>query len=164
MPSELTTDVASVKGGMEQIRLDPAIWPDWPSIPHLDWQYVQLRPGAIDSVPHQRGVYAFLVQPATANMPMLRYLLYIGITGIGKRNSFRRRLAEYFREQRSKRGRPKVQYFMARWEGHLCFAYAAVPDRRRNLETIETAILDAIDPPFNDRDFSIRLGRARRAL
>ena len=90
-------------------------------------------------------------------------ILYMGITGNKSSATLRSRFAQYLQGQRRVDERPKVLDMLLRFEDHLFFNFAPIPDPTINLEDLETEFLDAVDPPINERDYSAEYGRIRRS-
>lgn len=95
-------------------------------------------------VPDMSGIYTFLIQPGIASHPSTSYLMYVG-----KASSLRTRFGQYFSERSRTTGRPNIIFLFNKYPNHLWFCYTLIP--KPQLGSIETDLISAFMPPFNDQ-------------
>lgn len=146
--------------------LAPKQWSQFNISTSLVWKQVALQEKNIESIPKTRGIYAHSICISLPNVPPNGYLTYVGIVGDRNLNSasenprhLRQRFKEYLGEQK-KLNRVKVWEVLRKYADHMVFHYAEVTDTTVELTRIETALLDALLPPCNQKDFSIDIGTA----
>jgi hypothetical protein len=162
MPEDLVRLVDRVKEDCEVFWLSPTQWRR-SSVPQtLAWNFVRFRRAEAGQVPMSRGVYAFLIAFRANGIPPHGYLMYVGETGDEGQETLHSRFLTYFQEMQ-KQSRP-VHYILRKYAKYLYFHFSKVSDRRRNLKKIETALCDALIPPYNVRDFSAEIRNAKPAF
>ena len=150
------------------VILMPERWRSFQPASPLEWRSVRFAAANRQAVPDQRGIYAFVVQfqdhaalPWT--LPQHGYVMYIGITGhVGVERTLRARYGDYLRDQRRAK-RIQIWSMLNKWRNDLFFHYAAVDDAF-DLGAAETAINDAIIPPYVTNDFSAEVRALVRTL
>jgi hypothetical protein len=149
------------KAHIQQFYLDPKAWASLAVKPSLTWSEVVFgsKPA---HVPNERGIYAFLVQPNILKVPAFRYLMYIGEAG-SKGGTLRERYSSYRKEVKKLR-RPLLHRMFRKWDGHIHFAFAAVPDKRIKLKKLEAQLNDTFIPPCVENDFSASVRKQVRAF
>jgi hypothetical protein len=123
----------------------------------LSWKFVRFEDANKDSVPDERGVYAFVVKHDNGYFPPHGYIMYIGITGAGgSSRTLRARYGDYMRE-RVRNKRPAVHMMLNAYKDDLLFFFVPLADEDLNLEEIEKALNDALVPPVSKMDFSAEM-------
>lgn len=157
--------VDDLEGEIRGFVLSPTNWRNFKTRVQLDWEYVKFTSRYRQNVPRARGIYAFVVEYCESQFPPHGYLMYLGITGNTSRNrDLRARFGEYLRGI-EKEKRERVKWMLNKFSDELYFHFAQVKDLRVNLAKLERALLDAIHPPCNKKDFSggrIKTSRAFR--
>ena len=157
-------DVDHLEGLGRNFILDPSGWAKFETKVKLDWWYVPFESTNRQSVPSTRGIYAFVVEYNQSQFPPHGYLMYIGITGNANKRTLRNRYSDYLRGIKSEK-RARVRWMLNKFDGCLSFYFAEIPDRRVNLEKLESDLLNVIHPPCNKADFTgtkIKTSRAFR--
>jgi len=131
-------------------------WDKFPVSIALNWDDFGLAGTEAHRIPEQRGVYAFLVQPALANGLNVSYLMYIGRT-----ENLKRRFREYVRMGPYDR-HPKLAIHLNTYRYYTRFCCATVPDGH-NLPELEDALLEAFIPPLNTQ-FPSKISGIMRAF
>lgn len=129
----------------------------------LDWKKVKFTPGNHKSVPVARGIYAFVVEHNVSQLPPHGYVMYVGITGDTGKHNLRRRYGNYLRDKLVDK-RAGIHYMLNNWAASIYFHYAVVADKRYRLATLETNMTDALIPPYNSKDFSAEVRKAKKAF
>jgi len=136
-------------------------WLSYTPLHELDWQKIKYR--SDDLPPKVRGVYAFVLDVVSASttnrFPPMSTVLYVGETGDESKETLRSRLQNY-RNIKAQMNRPKVYSMLYHWGDHLDFYYAEV-STGTSTKAFETALLDALLPPKNKKDFSAIVRKAR---
>ena len=149
---ELT--ISQLREGRVVFTHSPELWESCNLSVELNWRSVQFTKENRKSIPaNQFGVYAFMLEPSFVGPPRSAYLLYIGKTG--NTRGFRRRYSDYLYYMRTG-DRPVISRMLRRWDAHLWFYYASV-DAVTLVDEIESALLNACIPPYNDK-FKGRVG------
>jgi hypothetical protein len=165
MPQYNFTTVDRFEGEFRDFLLSPRIWRRFATSAKLDWDYVQFTKGNRAEIPTSRGVYVFIVECCESQFPPHGYIMYVGITGNTKRGrNLRARYSEYLRGVKQEK-RERVRWMLNKFRKELYFHFAVISDHRRSLTRLETALLDALHPPCNRKDFSggqIKTARAFR--
>lgn len=96
------------------------------------------------------GIYVFFIQGD--NLPFCeRYLAYIGRARYTDKENLRRRLMQYLRESNRKDGkRPLIKKLFFNWKEHLYIRYYKSKDNSI-IDKGESALINAILPPFNTK-------------
>jgi hypothetical protein len=146
--------------------LSPKQWKNFKLATSLTWEQELLCDSKVPKIPEKRGVYAHSISLKLANMPPTNYVTYVGLVGDKKKTGLkgdnrhlRQRFREYLKEKEAP-GRALVWDMLSKYDGFMWFHYAEVPDHTVSLHKIETALLDALLPPCNQKDFSINIKQA----
>lgn len=153
---DLIKCIDDLKAYRKTFILSPPQW-DGFMIEGLDWKNVKFSAENKAQIPEVRGVYCFIIKFVHEAIPSNGHIAYVGLVADKNDRTLRIRYADYLRDQR----RPKrvhIYELLNRWKDNIYFYYAEVPDRQVSLSTIETALLDAIVPPYNRKDFSGKFG------
>jgi hypothetical protein len=145
-----------------RLHLGPQKWSSFATNAPLSWDSVPWDKGQKTAIPKVRGIYAFTVRFTNPLLPDHGYILYVGIAGDKKsKGTLRSRFWNYFRERED--GRTRVAYMLQKWDGHLDFQFAEVPDRRYSLEKLEKSLCDAVVPFASRNDLSAKLRKGKEA-
>lgn len=130
-----------------------ASWQAYAPPTPLNWHKVEYdsNQAPID----RRGVYAFVLDAAVLSpgfFPPMSLIMYVGESGDTSNATLRTRLRGY-RNKKAQRDRARLWAMLEEWGEHLDFYYSEVPDGT-STKTCETALLDALLPPANKKDFS----------
>jgi len=126
----------------------------------VEWKRVRFRPSSADALPTPGGgIYTFVVEPDVAGHACA-YLTYVGMV---EDRGLRARFREYLREGEQRKPRARVVSMLKRWKGHLWFHYIELASAEEGeIEALESDLIDALQPPCNDR-FSAEIGWARKS-
>jgi hypothetical protein len=160
---DIVDQAAKYKAELRDFFLDVGQWRTFRSRHRLVWQKTRFESRNLSSVPEERGIYAFTLELSPSKLPAHGYIMYVGITGDTSSANLRERYAQYLREPRRLKGRPRVVHMLNKWGGDLFFNFVPLPAPSVNLVKLERAILDAIIPPVNERDMSAEIMAARKA-
>jgi len=163
MPEDLVKLVDRLKKDREEFWLSKTQWKRSKVPKTLVWNSVIFRRSESTAIPATRGVYAFQIKYSSGGIPQHGYLMYVGETG--NRNSqetLRSRFLSYFSEMQAKER--SLHYVLCKYEDYLYFHYSPISDRRRNLKNIEAWLCDTLVPPYNVKDFSVEMRKAKKAL
>ena len=153
-------DLIHEVGSAKKYKCEFLLWKDqWDKYPNripLEWKCVKFEQENRAQVPKSKGVYAFFVQPRTANLPSHSYLMYIGQSGHNSNRDLRKRFGDYFSEKKGT-NRVTIEYMLNLWEGYLYFYYAEVDPNQIDLKELEQILLDTFTPPFSERGFSAKI-------
>lgn len=150
------------KGESHTFFLDMKEWRNFKSRYALQWQKVPF--GDARSIPNERGIYAFTVELSPSKLPTHGYIMYVGITGDGiSQATLASRHRQYIRHKVTGGGRPRVLYMLQNWSDCLWFNFATFNNQNVDLGKLEQDMLNAIQPPINQRDFNADIAQARRA-
>ena len=145
-----------------RLHLGPQKWSSFTTKAPLSWDAVPWEKTQKKLVPRMRGIYAFTLRFTNPLLPDHGYILYVGIAGDKKsKGTLRSRFWNYFRER--EKGRTRVAYMLQKWEGHLTFQYAEVPDCRYSLAKLEKSLCDAVVPYAVRNDLSATLRKGKEA-
>lgn len=150
------------RSSLFEFFLDMTSWKKFKTKYTFAWKKIQFDPANRANVPATRGVYAFTIEASSAKLPAHGYIMYVGITGDRSNADLQSRFGNYLAEQRTLR-RPRVHYMLNRWTEDLFFNYVEVPNTTVDLGRIETALLNAVRPPVNQRDFDAEISKVRKA-
>ena len=127
-----------------RIVLWPRQWENYENRHALDWRIRRLAAEERPNIPNESGVYTLLIQPSIAAHPACSYLMYVG-----KSERLRRRFGHYLGREKRETGRPKIFRGLNLYSDYLwfCFTAAAI----ESLEDIESGLLNAYIPPWNDQ-------------
>ena len=150
MPYDLNFDLEKdLKFHVKKFFLRPESWGDPTNqIPFaLKWHSVEFDMANQGNVPIGKGVYAFTVKPAYANLFDTNYLFYIGKTNAGLRTRF----GQYVDDGLGKsKPRMKVYQMLKMYKGHLNFYYAVLPNNA-NVNLAEDLLINTFMPHVNVR-------------
>ncbi|EPA9172612.1 hypothetical protein ACQ8AN_000044 [Acinetobacter baumannii] len=158
-PHDLIAASDRMRKYTENFILDPEKWKSFRPIANLDWHQVKFENSSKDSVPSQRGIYAFVLKMFSnsteeSNFPCNGYILYGGITTRTLKNRF----GEYLRESGK---RLRIFQMINNWEGNLYFYYSEIPDTSIDLKVLEKQFNNTVMPPFSQFDFSADIKLAK---
>ena len=162
-PLDIVNQVAKYKADMHAFFLDVDSWKAFKTRHSLVWQRMRFEAGSLTSIPEDRGIYAFTLELLPTKLPAHGYIMYVGITGDTSSSNLRKRFAQYLREMKDRKGRPRVVHMLNKWGNDLFFNFVPLPAPNVSLAKLERAMLDAIIPPINDRDMSADIAAARKA-
>ncbi|MGY8635590.1 GIY-YIG nuclease family protein [Bradyrhizobium sp. 14AA] len=162
-PLDIVNQVAKYKADMHAFFLDVDSWKAFKTRHTLVWQRMRFEAGSLTSIPEERGIYAFTLELSPTKLPAHGYIMYIGITGDTSASNLRKRFAQYLREMKDSKGRPRVVHMLKKWGSDLFFNFVPLPAANVSLTKLEKAMLDAIIPPINVRDMSADITAARKA-
>ncbi|MBT7300342.1 MAG: hypothetical protein HN849_12550, partial [Victivallales bacterium] len=91
--------------------------------------------------------------------PPLSAILYVGETGESSDATLKSRLQSY-RNKKAQRDRARLWSMLEQWGDNLDFYYATV-SVGVSTKACENALLDALLPPANKKDFSATVRHAR---
>ena len=151
---DLTSQVDEAKSYTQQFILWPRRWREYTQ--SHGWNSVQLDESKANQIPYSPGVYTLVLEPGIAGHPSCCYLMYVG-----KAVSLRRRFREYLGKEHREDGRPKIFYFLDRYDGYVCFCYTTVA--RAVLENVEGGLMNAYTPPLNEQ-YRGEISRIMRAF
>lgn len=157
------TAVRDLKYATETFLLNPAQWRSFRTSHSLPWRKLRFTRANRRHIPREPGIYAFVVEHAGDWLPAHGYIMYFGITGPTPRRHLWTRYGEYLREK-TKGRRLSVQLMLNDYEDDLFFHYVPLNLTRSELKALETALIDAVQPPVNEKDFSAEIMRRRKAL
>jgi len=160
MTLDLVRRIDTLRNYKKSFILSPAQWKSF-KVKGLEWESVQFGDNEKSNVPDERGVYCFMIEHRDSSFPSHGYMAYVGLVGHNNNRTLRLRYADYLRDQKRAK-RVHIYELLNKWKGSIYFHYAPVKDKRRSLKKIETALLDAIVPPYNKKDFSASFGSVAR--
>lgn len=114
----------------------------------------------VAKVPSKNGVYAFSIKAGNRALPLQRIVFYIGQAGGGNlssRNTLRQRLPGYFSDERR-----RLRRFLDAFAGQVDFQFCILEAKPEVLVGIEQQLNDALQPPANQKDFSLNVRNARK--
>jgi len=158
MVDESTTDLVNKIEDMLNHTLRFTLWPCmWRkyTVSH-GWQNKKLERSKINQIPDEPGIYTLILKPGIAGHPSCCYLMYVGKAG-----SLRRRFRDYLGKERREDGRPRIYYFLKKYDGYVCFCYTLVDETL--LVSVEDGLMNAYLPPLNER-YKGEICRVRRAF
>jgi hypothetical protein len=151
------------KAGMRSLFLDLKRWRKFTTRYRLDWEKARFTPENQDAIPKQRGIYVFTAELSPAKLPPHGYILYVGIAGDKSAGTLYKRYGQYLREGKEANNRPAIVYMLKNWEKDLFFNFVPLPKTSIDLARMESAFINAIIPPFNERDVNAEVFAARAA-
>lgn len=135
--------------------IHPPSWPEADILPRFAWRSVKFSHDEKKNVPNEPGLYAFVTRLPYDGLPSNAWVMYIGQAGDGgSSNTLRKRFGAYLNNKKQNR-RQRVYWLLNVWDGHLEFFFTALPDRKAELESLETKLLGAFRPPFTDRTYPV---------
>jgi len=138
----------------------PSAWIAFGQKYKLSWTAVPFGPTTSAGVPTVPGFYCFFVGYPPGGLPPVGYPLYVGKT----ERTLRRRFGEYLREKNSPSGRGRVRKFLKVFEDEIMFLFAPFHGTAKQVKEIETALHDALRPPYSDVGFSAEVRQKRQAF
>ena len=158
MSSESLNDLASEIDEIKKHRQGFILWPrQWREYTQSHgWQNEKLERTKVNQIPDSPGIYTLILQPGIAGHPSCSYLMYVG-----QAVSLQRRFREYLGKERLETGRPKIYYFLNKYNGYICFCYTIVASNL--LDNVEDRLMSAYIPPLNEQ-YSGEIGRALGAF
>ena len=160
-------DLIHEVSGAKKYQCEFLMWKDqWNNYQNpipLEWKCVKFEQKNRRQIPNSKGIYAFFVEPRTANFPSHSYLMYIGESGHDSNRNLRKRFGDYFYEKKGT-NRATIEYMLNLWEGYLYFYYAEVDPNQFDLEELERILLDTFTPPYSDRGFSANITEVLKIL
>jgi hypothetical protein len=120
------------------------------------------------AVPDSPGVYCFFVGHPHASVPPAGYPLYVGSTGLSKkqnavRRTLRDRFGDYLKEKDDPKGRLNIRLFLRTFAGEVTFLCSPGTLPADQMLELEKQLNDALMPPYSIRDFSGQIRRQRNA-
>lgn len=135
---------------VDRMLLSPRHWKACNLAFQLQWRPVKFDAANATQVPdNRRGVYSFLVKPDIASHADVAYLIYVGKV---ERQFFRARFLQYVGH--FKKGENSNWYhvasFLHKWQGHLWFYWAEIPQQNQ-IDATETTLISSFLPPGNHK-------------
>ena len=147
-PEYVDMIISRLREGRVVFTHSPEMWQECRPPVELEWNSVLFNEDNRGLIPSDEfGIYVFMLEPNLSGPPKSAYILYIGQTGNSR--GFRRRYGDYLYYQRTGE-RIVISRMLRRWRGHLKFYYAPVEDGSL-LNDVETMLLNACVPPYNDK-------------
>ncbi|MES3150934.1 hypothetical protein [Sphingomonas faeni] len=165
---DFESNLRQLKDFQQRVLLVPAQWRAFVPAEPLAWDRVRFTPENKAGVPAQRGIYAFVVQfqddrEAPLALPTHGYVMYAGITGEkAEDRTLFDRYGDYVRDQRRPK-RMSIWSMLNKWKDDMFFHFAPVSPNF-DLGAAETALNDAIIPPYVTNDFSAEVRQLVRVL
>lgn len=168
VPIDFDSNLDQLKKFQQNVLLMPARWRNFTPAAPLAWDSVKFTSANREDVPKQRRIYAFVVQfqdhgVLPIALPPHGYVMYGGVTGeVASDRTLFDRYGDYLRDQR----RPKrfsIWSMLNKWKDDIYFHFAPV-DAAFDLGAAETALNDAIIPPYVTQDFSAEVRQLVRVL
>ena len=154
-----THDLAFQSFHCVEMMFLPDAWADANNSNH-EWTSLDFPPPRRRDIPHQPGVYIFVVQPELFAFDKSSGLFYIG-----KATDLYSRVGAYMHELRiefSESERPHVWRMLNQWNGYLDYYYTTT-DTVQEAEELEDEMLKAFRPHFN-RQFPAEISAIMRAF
>lgn len=108
------------------------------------------------------GIYVFFIQGKS--LPFCeRYLAYIGRAQCTKSESLQSRVKSYLRESQKSDGRTRIVRLFKYWKEYLYIRYYKSKDNEF-IKQIESALIQAILPPFNTELTKYKIKKPRKAF
>lgn len=135
------------------------------AIENLEWHSIKYGSEEKDSLPEERGIYAFVVGSKNNILPHHGYVMYIGIAGRNSNRTLKDRYKDYLNEKKILK-RDHIVRLIATWGEALSFFYATIsPDfNSKQLEKLEEEINNALLPPFSKGDLRAEFKSMRGAF
>ena len=141
LPTDLIINADELKANIIKFTLCSRQWKTYNN--NHEWTDEKLEKSKIEEIPDKAGVYSLIIKPGIAAHPACAYVIYVGQT-----NNLRRRFREYLGKERRLDGRPKVFYFLNKYDQNICFCYTLVDVP--SLNAVEKGITNAYVPPANE--------------
>ncbi len=158
MPSTLPVDIVRETDEMKSCIQHFTLWPrQWQTYTQSHtWQNERLETARAHHIPESPGIYTLVLQPGIAGHPSCSYLMYVGQT-----RSLRRRFQQYLGMERRQDGRPKISYFLNKYDHFVFFCYTLVSIE--TLDSTEQGLTNAYLPPLNE-DYEGTISASVRAF
>lgn len=153
-PFDLIHEVNEMRSWTEHFILWPRQWRKYKRS-HV-WQNEKLETARAAQIPDRSGIYTLVLQPGIARHPSCSYLMYVG-----KTTSLKTRFRKYLGMERRANGRPRMSYFLNKYNMYICFCYTFVT--RKRLGDTEDRLMKAYLPPLNGQ-YRGTISSARRAF
>lgn len=137
---DIVRETDEMKSCVQHFILFPRQWQTYTQSHR--WQSENLEAARATQIPKSPGIYTLIIQPGIAGHPSCSYLMYVG-----KTSSLQRRFREYLGMERREDGRPKISYFLNKYDRFICFCYTRV--HMRALDDVEGGLMNAYLPPLN---------------
>lgn len=137
-----------------EISLWPKPWKAFSLKASFSWTVISLDSANELMIPAKPGIYTLLVQPQLASHPAASFLMYVG-----QATSLRARFKQYLTSE--KKIRPLVIRLLNTCSEYVHFGYCEFSSAK--LDTVESALLEAFNPPCNSK-IPGDVGKARRAF
>jgi len=160
---DLVEHTKKYKGNLHEFFLSMPAWRKFKTRYTLAWQKERFTEASHAKIPQQRGIYAFTLELSPSKLPAHGYILYVGITGDTSAATLHSRFGQYVGHWKKKDGRPMVLYMLDNWAGDLFFNFVPLPDKKVDLAKLEKAVINAIMPPVNKRDFEADIAAPKAA-
>ena len=153
---------ATVSYHIRKFLLHPPIWiepANLISIP-LKRKRVRFTEKNKGSVPQNKGIYCFVLNPKYKYFFETRYLFYVGKTN----RTLRERYSEYLDEQAGV-GKPrlKIEEMLNLYKDYVYFYYATI-DNKTDVDVCEKKVLNTFVPPVNSLIPNARIKRELRNI
>ena len=163
LSQEVLTDIVDLAfhGAIYEVRMQYSTraWSEATPSSHA-WTEIAFPPNPRSSVPHQPGVYVFIVRPDLFGLIQTSGLLYVG-----KATDLYQRVGAYISEinkRHSLSTRPHIWRMLNVWNGHLRYLYTTT-STVADAENLEERMLDALLPYFN-KEFPAETSSRQRAF
>lgn len=164
MTHDFVKKVDALKADIQHFMLSPSCWRTSRVKTPINWLQVEFNKANRAAIPHDPGVYAFIVRHNNNHFPVHGFIMYIGITGAkGNGRTLYDRYGDYLREQIFDK-RAKVHYMLSKYSEDIYFAYSTVTDPAIDLEALELDLNDAIIPPVVVKDFTAEIRTLVKAM
>ncbi len=151
--------VDEAKSSRVSFNLVVSAWRGYANPPSgsIQWKVHPFDDASAAGVPVGPGVYAFVIHSFVAP-ELANYVIYVGKAENGLRGRYR----DYLQERQDvPKGRPRILYFLNKWDGFIQFWYAELPPGE--IVQAESALYDSLRPPVNKR-YSARVARVMNAF
>ncbi len=152
-------DLAFIESHNVQMMFYPQAW-DNAQNTTLQWVQLNFPPDVRSSVPHEPGVYAFIVEPELFSLQAANGLFYVG-----KATDLYNRIGSYISElshQFSDSTRPHIWRMLNQWSGRMRYYYSTTVNVEE-AEVLEDELLKAFRPPFNKK-YPAEISQVMRAF
>ncbi|HIF5857568.1 GIY-YIG nuclease family protein [Vibrio parahaemolyticus] len=152
-------DLAFVESHFVRVMFYPDAWDNAQNLA-LVWESVDFPPSPRSLIPHESGVYAFIVEPSLFSLEPANGLFYIG-----KATDLYNRIGAYIGETNkefSDSTRPHIWRMLNQWSGRFKYYYTTT-DNVEMAEQLEDEMLKALRPPFN-RQYEASTSQVMRAF
>jgi hypothetical protein len=161
---DLVAGTERYKAALHEFYLDVNGWRSFKTRYKLDWQRMPFEDASQAMIPKEPGIYAFTLEVTAAKLPSHGYIMYVGKAGDRSNNTLYKRFAQYRRHLKNEDGRPKVLYMLSKWKGDLMFNFVPFdPAKPMDLGRLEVALINAVRPPVNIKDYEADISSHIRA-